>query len=84
MSDKSFVANGERVLADPNALRAMGAYKAGVHRPTFSEPHMRSLAWLVERFPEAGLTGSIDGIGNVLAASFRRWHLEPTGGSLRA
>lgn len=69
MSDKSFVANGERVLADLNALRAMGAYKTGVHRPTFSEPHMRSLTWLVERFPEAGLTGSIDGIGNVLGTS---------------
>ena len=71
MSDKSFVANGERVLADLNALRAMGAYKTGVHRPTFSEPHMRSLTWLVERFPEAGLTGSIDGIGNVLGTSPR-------------
>ncbi len=69
MSDKSFVANGERVLVDLNALRAMGAYKTGVHRPTFSEPHMRSLAWLVERFSEAGLTGSIDGIGNVLGTS---------------
>ena len=30
---------------------------------------MRSLAWLVERFSEAGLTGSIDGIGNVLGTS---------------
>ena len=69
MSDKSFVANGERVLFDLNVLRAMGAYKTGVHRPTISEPHMRSLAWLVERFPEAGLTGSIDGIGNVLGTS---------------
>ena len=69
MSNKAFLANGERVLSDLNALRAMGAYKTGVHRPTFSEPHMRSLAWLVERFPEAGLTGSIDGIGNVLGTS---------------
>jgi len=69
MSDKSFVANGERVLGELHALRAMGAYKTGVHRPTFSEPHMRSLAWLVGRFPEAGLTGSIDGIGNVLGTS---------------
>ena len=69
MSDKSLVANGERVLVDLNALRAMGAYQTGVHRPTFSEPHMRSLAWLVERFPEAGLTGSIDGVGNVLGRS---------------
>ena len=69
MFDRSFAANGERVLADLNALRAMGAYRTGVHRPTFSEPHMRSLAWLVERFPDARLTGSIDGIGNVLGTS---------------
>jgi N-carbamoyl-L-amino-acid hydrolase len=53
MSDKSFVAIGKRVLGDLHALRAIGAYKTGVHRPTFSEPHMRSLGWLVERFPEA-------------------------------
>src|SRR5665647_291851 len=51
MSDKSFIADGERVLVDLNALRAMGAYRTGVHRPTFSEPHMQSLAWLVERLP---------------------------------
>jgi N-carbamoyl-L-amino-acid hydrolase len=69
MSDKPFVADGERVLVDLHTLRAMGVYKTGVHRPTFSEPHMRSLAWLVERLPEAGLAGSIDGIGNVLGTS---------------
>jgi N-carbamoyl-L-amino-acid hydrolase len=57
--------DGSRVLADLNALRRMGAYKTGVHRPTFSEPHLRSLAWLAERLPEAGLTATIDGIGNV-------------------
>jgi N-carbamoyl-L-amino-acid hydrolase len=57
--------DGSRVLADLNALRGMGAYKTGVHRPTFSEPHMRSLAWLAERLPEAGLAAAIDGIGNV-------------------
>jgi len=38
MSDKSFVANGERVLFDLNVLRAMGAYKTGVHRPTRNCP----------------------------------------------
>jgi len=44
MSDKSFVANGERVLGDLNALRAMGAYKTGVHRPTFSTYAIAGLA----------------------------------------
>ncbi|WGD54707.1 Zn-dependent hydrolase [Bradyrhizobium sp. CB1650] len=62
-------ANGERVLADLNALRAIGAYKTGVHKPTFSEPHQQSLKWLVQKLPEAGLSGSIDGIGNVFGTS---------------
>src|SRR5579884_3009276 len=61
--------DGARVLADLNALRAIGAYKTGVHKPTFSEAHLRSLEWLVERLPAAGLTGSIDGIGNVVSRS---------------
>jgi N-carbamoyl-L-amino-acid hydrolase len=61
--------DGDRVLADLRALRAIGAYKTGVHKPTFSEPHMRSLAWLAERLPEAGLAAEIDGIGNVLGVS---------------
>src|SRR6266481_1255852 len=61
--------DGARVLADLNALRAIGAYKSGVHKPTFSEPHLRSLQWLVQRLPEAGLAAEIDGIGNVLGTS---------------
>src|SRR6266404_1486938 len=68
--DRSHV-DGTRVLADLNALRGIGAYKTGVHKPTFSEPHMRSLEWLAERLPEAGLTATIDGIGNVLGTSTR-------------
>ncbi|MBS0530713.1 MAG: Zn-dependent hydrolase [Proteobacteria bacterium] len=71
MPDMSIVANGERVLADLHALRAIGTYKTGVHKPTFSEPHMRSLAWLTERLPDAGLAGTIDGIGNVIGTSSR-------------
>ncbi len=58
--------SGTRVLADLNALRNIGAYKTGVHKPTFSEAHMRSLQWLAQRLPEAGLTAEIDGIGNVI------------------
>ena len=64
--------NGARVVADLNALRAIGAYKTGVHKPTFSEPHMRSLEWLAQRFPEAGLASEIDGIGNVIGTSTKR------------
>jgi N-carbamoyl-L-amino-acid hydrolase len=69
MTDHRLHADGARVLADLNALRGIGAYKTGVHKPTFSEPHMRSLEWLAERLPDAGLTAAIDGIGNVLGTS---------------
>src|SRR6201996_2996041 len=65
-------ADGARVLADLNALRAIGSYKTGVHKPTFSEAHMRSLEWLAARLPDAGLSASIDGIGNVLGTSEKR------------
>jgi beta-ureidopropionase / N-carbamoyl-L-amino-acid hydrolase len=69
MPANSTRANGVRVLADLNALRGIGAYKTGVHRPTFSEPHIASLHWLAARLPEAGLSATIDGIGNVLGSS---------------
>ncbi|MGJ5176812.1 Zn-dependent hydrolase [Bradyrhizobium oligotrophicum] len=69
MSDKPSRADGARVLADLNALRAFGTYKTGVHRPTFSEAHRHSLSWLAERLPDAQLTPEIDGIGNVLGTS---------------
>jgi beta-ureidopropionase / N-carbamoyl-L-amino-acid hydrolase len=69
MPDDRSQVDGARVLADLNALRGIGAYKTGVHKPTFSEPHMRSLEWLAGRLPEAGLTATIDGIGNVLGSS---------------
>ena len=68
-ADHHSKADGARVLADLNALRSFGAYKTGVHRPTFSEPHLRSLQWLAQKLPQAGLAAEIDGIGNVLGAS---------------
>lgn len=61
--------DGARVLADLHALRAIGAWKTGVHKPTFSEAHMRSLRWLAGQLPQAGLDATIDGIGNVLGSS---------------
>src|ERR1700733_8270475 len=69
MPDNRLQADGARVLADLHALRAIGAYKTGVHKPTFSEAHMHSLQWLAQRLPEAGLTAEIDGIGNVIGTS---------------
>ncbi|TYO67024.1 Zn-dependent hydrolase [Bradyrhizobium hipponense] len=69
MPDTRSRADGARVHADLHALRAIGAYKTGVHKPTFSEPHRQSLEWLVRKLPEAGLTAAIDGIGNVFGTS---------------
>jgi len=69
MNDHRSNADGARVLSDLNALRTLGAYKTGVHRPTFSEPHLSSLQWLAERLPQAGLSAEIDGIGNVIGTS---------------
>ena len=69
MSHQPPRADGARVLADLRALRAIGAYETGVHKPTFSAPHLQSLQWLVQRLPDAGLAGEIDGIGNILGIS---------------
>jgi N-carbamoyl-L-amino-acid hydrolase len=69
MPDNRSQFDGARVLADLNTLRSIAAYKTGVHKPTFSEPHMRSLEWLARRLPEAGLSAAIDGIGNLLGTS---------------
>src|ERR1700754_5100961 len=69
MPDNHLQFDGTRVLSDLDALRRIGAYKTGVHKPTFSEPHMRSLEWLAQRLSEAGLAAAVDGIGNVLGTS---------------
>jgi beta-ureidopropionase / N-carbamoyl-L-amino-acid hydrolase len=71
MPDDYSAVDGDRVLADLDTLRGIGAYKTGVHKPTFSEPHMRSLEWLAEKLPEAALVADIDGIGNVLGTSMK-------------
>jgi len=61
--------SGERLLRDLYELRKIGEYKTGVHRPTFSEPHLRALEWLAQKLPQASLAAEIDGIGNVLGTS---------------
>jgi N-carbamoyl-L-amino-acid hydrolase len=61
--------NPDRVLGDLYKLRTFGAYKTGVHRPTFSPEDVASRQWLVERMTEAGLDAKIDGIGNVFGWS---------------
>jgi N-carbamoyl-L-amino-acid hydrolase len=61
--------NGARLLADLRRLAEFGAYKSGVHRPTFSPQDIAARRWLAGRFTEAGLEASIDGIGNVFGRS---------------
>lgn len=57
--------DGQRLLRDLYALREIGTYKTGVHRPTLSPDDVRSRHWLAERLTDAGLVAEIDGIGNV-------------------
>jgi beta-ureidopropionase / N-carbamoyl-L-amino-acid hydrolase len=61
--------SGARLLADLRRLAKFGAYKSGVHRPTFSPQDIEARRWLVGRFTDAGLDASIDGIGNVFGRS---------------
>jgi N-carbamoyl-L-amino-acid hydrolase len=55
-----------RFLADLHALRQIGAFKTGVHRPTYSPQDMESRRWLMAGMAECGLDPVMDGIGNVL------------------
>jgi N-carbamoyl-L-amino-acid hydrolase len=61
--------NSDRLLGDLRRLAEFGAYKSGVHRPTFSPQDIEARRWLAGRFTEAGLEASIDGIGNVFGRS---------------
>ncbi|WP_313192314.1 hydantoinase/carbamoylase family amidase [Shinella zoogloeoides] len=56
----------ERLLADLHRLRAFGAYRTGVHRPTYSPDDMAARRWLVTRMQKAGLAARMDGIGNII------------------
>ena len=56
-------------MSDLRTLRTFGTYKTGVHRPTFSDIDMQSRRWLIDRMTDAGLTATIDGVGNVIGRS---------------
>ena len=58
-------ADTARFLQDLHELRKIGAFRTGVHRPTYSPQDMESRRWLMEKMREVGLEASIDGIGNV-------------------
>ena len=57
--------DGDRLLRDLYAVREIGKYRFGVHRPTFSPQDIEARHWLAARLADAGLDASIDGIGNV-------------------
>ena len=56
----------ERFLRDLDTLRTIGAYRTGVHRPTFSPQDMESRRWLMDAMAEIGLHPTMDGIGNII------------------
>ena len=57
--------DANRLLGDLYALRKIGTYKSGVHRPALSPEDVQSRRWLVDKLTAAGLDAHIDGIGNV-------------------
>jgi N-carbamoyl-L-amino-acid hydrolase len=58
-----------RLLKDLRDLARIGAWKTGVHRPTYSDDDMTARRWVADRMAEAGLEPEIDGIGNVIGRS---------------
>ncbi len=61
--------NGARLLESLRTLRGFGAVGTGVVRPTFSEPDMAARRWLRDEMESAGLSATIDGVGNVVGWS---------------
>jgi len=61
--------DADRLLADLKELRSIGAVEPGVVRPALSDKDMEARRWLARKFEEAGLTASIDGVGNVYGRS---------------
>src|ERR1700728_3486894 len=54
--------DGTRLLKDLYAVREIGKYKTGVHRPTFSPHDVEARQWLAGRLADAGLESSIYGL----------------------
>ncbi|PDT64238.1 Zn-dependent hydrolase [Bradyrhizobium ottawaense] len=57
--------NAARLLSDLRRFAKFGAYRTGVHRPSYSEDDINSRRWLAEQYETAGLRSYIDGVGNV-------------------
>ena len=63
--------NGKRLLADLRELASIGGYKTGVDRVALSPEDIAARRWLVGKLEAAGLTASMDRIGNVLGTDRR-------------
>lgn len=63
--------NGERLIQRLRKFATFGAYKTGVHRPTYSPQDMESRRWLAAQYESVGLSAHIDGAGNVFGRSPR-------------
>lgn len=61
--------NSQRLMADLQELRSIGAVETGVVRQALSEKDMEARRWLKAKFEEIGLATTIDGVGNVLGRS---------------
>ncbi|MBH67702.1 MAG: Zn-dependent hydrolase [Rhodospirillaceae bacterium] len=61
--------NADRLIRDLKHLRSIGAVGTGVVRPAFSASDMHARSWLKERFKEANLEATIDGVANVFGRS---------------
>ncbi|ANT54587.1 Zn-dependent hydrolase [Mesorhizobium amorphae] len=57
--------NAGRLLSDLRGFAQFGAYRTGVHRPTYSKEDMDSRRWLAQQYEAVGLQAHIDGVGNV-------------------
>lgn len=59
----------DRLLSDLRMLRSFGSWRTGVHRPTYSPQDMEARHWLCSQMKAAGLSTTLDGIGNILGCS---------------
>ncbi|MEL6984406.1 MAG: hydantoinase/carbamoylase family amidase, partial [Actinomycetota bacterium] len=59
----------DRLLTDLRTLRSFGAEGTGVVRPSLSPIDLEARRWLADRFRDAGLEATIDGVGNVFGRS---------------
>ncbi|WP_211657375.1 M28 family peptidase [Paracoccus alcaliphilus] len=49
-----------------HTLASFGRYQTGVHRPSLSPQDIAARQWFASRLEQAGLSATIDGIGNVI------------------